>query len=246
MSEKRGEVALLSRNVFDIKQAEARKRILELHDLVERSYMEIAGLLYRAFTEGWYKEWGFTEWESYIVTEVGYSLRKAQYLMKIFHWCCVEQKDDKLLGRLEEIGWSKAKALTGVVTSKNVDKFVEKAQKMSVEEFEADVKKAVKKEEPATRKEKPERITRLNFSLYDDQLKTVEEAIDKAKELGKTDKPGHALSLVCLGYLAQNMTDADAKKNVIVFIKRFEKLSGYKFLVAEGKKVLYQSKGLGD
>jgi len=237
-------VVSVSKNIFDVKPAEARKRILELHDLVERSYMEIAGLLYRSFTEGWYKEWGFQDWESYVVTEVGYSLRKAQYLMKIFHWCCVEQKDEKLLNKLEEIGWSKAKALTGVVTSNNVDKFVEKAKNLTVEEFEEVVKKTTKKSTPNP--EKQEQVTRLTFSLFDDQLKSVEEAIDKAKELGKTDKPGHALSLICLSYLAQNMTDADAKKNFISLIKRFEKAFGYQFLVVEGKKVIFQSKGLGD
>lgn len=232
---------VLSKNVLQVKPDEGRKRIKELRDSIERGYFEIAGLLHRTLNDKWYKDWGFATWEEYITNEVGYSVRKAQYLANLWKWCVVEQNSPELLEKLEPLGWNKVKSLTGVVTNDNVDKFIKKAGDMSVEEFESDIKKK-KKTITSSASGKDENVYRLNFTLFEEQNKTVVEAIDKAKQLGKTDKSGHALSLICLTYLSQNLNEAEARKGFTAVMKQFEKTLNYQILVADGDKVIYRTK----
>lgn len=240
---------VVSKNVLMVKPAEARKRIKELRDSIERGYFEMAGLLYRSFEEKWYNDWGFASWDAYIVEEVNWSVRKSQYLVKLWQWCVVDQKNPQLLEKLEPMGWTKATLLAGVVTNENVERFVKKAETMTVEDFGEEIKKKKKTvTSSASSGGKEETMYRLNFTLFEDQNKTVVEAIDKAKQLGKTDKSGHALSLICLTYLSQNLNEAESKKGFVATMKQFEKALGYRILVAEGDgdKVVYKTKGFGE
>jgi len=237
---------VVSKNVLMVKPAEGRKRIKDLRDSIERGYFEMAGLLYRSFEEKWYKTWGFSSWDAYVVEEVAWSVRKAQYLVKLWQWCVIDQKSPELLEKLEPMGWTKATLLAGVVTNDNVEKFVKKAETMTVEDFGDDIKKKKKTTTSVTSGGKEETMYRLNFTLFEEQNKTVVEAIDKAKQLGKTEKSGQALSLICLTYLSQNLNAAEAKKGFTAMMKQFEKALGYQILVAEGEKVVYKTKGFGD
>jgi hypothetical protein len=236
---------VVSKNVLMVKPVEGRKRIKELRETIERGYFEMAGLLHRSLEDKWYKEWGFASWDDYITQEVGYGVRKAEYLVRLWLWCVIEQKSPQLLDQLEPMGWTKATLLAGVVTNDNVEKFVKKAETMTVEAFGEDIKKK-KQTKSAASFSKEEVMYRLNFTLFEEQNKTVVEAIDKAKQLGKTDKSGQALSLICLTYLSQNLNAAEAKKGFAAMMKQFEKALGYQILVAEGEKVVYKTKGFGD
>lgn len=91
-----------------------------------------------------------------------------------------------------------------------------------------------------------EKVTFVTFALYEDQLRTVIEAIEHAKVKGHTTVKSHALSLIALDYLTSNLTREDIVKDSARHIRRFEQLLGFQFLVVNPstKEIVYASEGL--
>lgn len=80
-----------------------------------------------------------------------------------------------------------------------------------------------------------------NFKFYPDQLETVRLAIDRAKELSGSERPGHNFSLICLDFLANNDFTKASEEQKLRYVAKLEKLIGYKFIVVDSSStdVLY-------
>lgn len=72
-----------------------------------------------------------------------------------------------------------------------------------------------------------------NFKFYPDQLETVRLAIDRAKELSGSNRPGHNFSLICLDFLANNDFTKASEEQKLRYVAKLEKLIGYKFIVVD-------------
>ena len=72
-----------------------------------------------------------------------------------------------------------------------------------------------------------------NFKFYPDQLETVRLAIDRAKELSGSERPGHNFSLICLDFLANNDFTKASEEQKLRYVAKLEKLIGYKFIVVD-------------
>ena len=69
-----------------------------------------------------------------------------------------------------------------------------------------------------------ETTRRRAFSLYSGQDEVVTSAINRAKDIGETDKEGHALVLICTDYLATNTNLLDA----VSLFRHIEDITGHR------------------
>lgn len=222
----------------------ARDEVIRLRRDVERSYFKIGGLLYKISREFWYKKWGYETFKDYVEQEVGFSVRKAQFLIGIWNWFVVQVGDKTVIEKVAQLGWSKAAVLVGVVTKHNVDAWVEKGKQLTVAGLNAEAR-MVLENRPV---EQAERAERKGFLLHNDQIDAVEEAINVACRIGNTDKQGQALSLICTEFLASHLGDEAAKlrsgqdvaggirgikQRLITILKRFERALPIGFIVVD-------------
>lgn len=101
-------------------------------------------------------------------------------------------------------------------------------------------------DEPSVSDMKTEDLTTKSFSLYPDQLESVELAIKRAQELSNSSKRSHNLSLICLDFLATNNFSIADEAQRLKFLVKFEKLLGFKFIVVDpvAEEVVYGIKTL--
>jgi hypothetical protein len=101
----------------------------------------------------------------------------------------------------------------------------------------------------------PEHFKSKVFAFTADQLESVHNALDRAKELTNSKSNGHNLSLICLDYVATNDFTKASEEQRLRYVAKMEKLLGYKFIVVDPKtkEILFGigtlekvSKALGD
>ena len=146
---------------------------------------------------------------NYVDTELGIQYRKAMYYIDIHEKFAPLGIDET---RLLSIGWSKVKELTNVVTSKNVEKWLKKAEELGREDLQAEIStsrvKAGERGEvdPSA---KTVKMTKLTFKLFEDQGKVALEAIEQAKEACGGDENA-AFAHIVSEWLSLNSGDAAA------------------------------------
>jgi hypothetical protein len=127
-------------------------RIMELLRQYEETYFELADT--------------YPSFERYVEDAVGIDFRKAKYLVSIWWWFGVEQRaDPKLLMGAQEIGWSKAKELVGVVDPKNADEWFEIAKTKKRDYLVKAAKAALKKAGRKRRRTAPESVFQGEFDF---------------------------------------------------------------------------------
>ena len=132
---------------------------------------------------------GTLGFSKYCEDELDLHYRKAMYYIEIYETLAPTGVD---VDRIIALGWSKAKEITGVVTKKNAEKWIAKAEKLNREDLQAEVKTAKVKAgtgtEDVTPAEETAKVVRYKFSLFEDQGNVANEALAKAKEtLGSED-----------------------------------------------------------
>lgn len=172
-------------------------RIL-LRDLktnIDRAYLEMGKQLYMVIKAKLYEAWGFATFGEYVYADLGYRERKARYLVSIWQKLVVELGISE--ERISQIEWSKAKEIVGVVNEENVEDWLAKAENQTALELMEEVRR-VRTGEPEAK------ITRMTFTLLDDQADIVKEALTVVGELAGSDKPGHLLTCICADFLSGN------------------------------------------
>ena len=200
---------------------EIRNRVTELKTIIDESYFEMAGVLYNVYNKKLYIDWGHKDFEDYCNSELDFSLRKAQYLISIWYYFGVQVADETVLAKVAGLGWSKVKELVNVVTPSNVDDWVEKAARLSAVELKDLTREVLSGsvesgEEPS---EPSEKLHTIQFKLYDEQYKSVIDALKNAGELGKSSKPSHQLSLMALAYLSQVAPASGATRSETISVQ---------------------------
>lgn len=146
--------AIAPPEVMSERQVEARNlrnRVIDLRDRMTDDYFEIGKLLYRIAKENYYRLYQdgdgnyYEKFSDYVEREVDFQFRKAKYLMSIWWWFDQELHDPDVFRKVKEIGWTKAAMLVGVVDTKNVDVWVQKAKELRVKELNEEVKIAMER-----------------------------------------------------------------------------------------------------
>jgi hypothetical protein len=230
--------------------------------------MELAQILYEIYdtpidgdptNAPIYCSWGYKTYSDYAKKELGLLYNKAVNLRRIWYVLEVElaDLDPMLKKRLTELGWTKVKEVTRVLTLQNAEKWVEAVETMTFNE----VRQAVtayrveleqKLQEAAIGNgELPslevlsekvaipvEKIFYERFALYKEQQEVVQQAIQKASELSGSGVKSNNLHLICMDFLATN----DFTKGIdsrIRLLSKLEKLLNLQLVVVEEGDVVY-------
>lgn len=203
-----------------------------------------------------YVKWGHHTFREYVESELGCTLRKAEYLMKIWDYYVVQlgNGSTKVLDKVKNLGLTKLRECIDIVQVDKIDEFVEKASHMSVkgliemkketqinEALSADVEKtgSVSPDEKEISEDNAQKTFRMNFKLYADQYKEVTEALEKAAKIGDTSCNNQQLMYICRDFLS--FGSQDSVKAKIENCKRFEKQHDVLILVVDKKtnEVIY-------
>lgn len=239
--------------INQIEHSDVRKRVLDLRKKVEESYWELSQSLSEVYSKSYYIAWGFQSWKEYVESELDFALRKAQYLVSISDW--FSKMSPEVQDWIKSIGWTKAKALVGVVTDENAADWKARLDGLTYAQLVEELKGASKdidtpldgEGDKDVAEDKPQKKA---FSLFPEQSANVAAALDKAKQLANTEKDGHALDLICSDFLATNAGTDD----MFSVIKRIEKSSGLYFIaynkqtdsVVYGAEILDEIAGSSD
>jgi len=188
-----------------------RAEILATRDAIDDKYIHMARMLFFVRASEVYREWGYEDFDSYVLTELGFKGRKAAYLIAIFKTYVQE------LGRTEEelrsVGWSKAAVLANVVTSENADEWLERAKALTFVELVQEIRDARESEESAAAEsgrppagERPSAW--LRFGLFTEQNENVQQAISIAQAQTGSDKMGNLLDTICMEFVANHSPES--------------------------------------
>jgi hypothetical protein len=145
-------------------------KIMGLMRQYEETYFKLAEALYEVRTRKLYKalDGKYNTFEEY-AESVGVEYRKARYLVSIWEWYGIKQeKNPVLLEGAQEIGWTKARYLVGVVDGRNASRWFDLAKTMNQDELSkaariakkhAEEKKKERAKESSRRREEASRTS---------------------------------------------------------------------------------------
>lgn len=201
-------------------------RLFDLKNSIDESYFEMGGLLRTIYDNKLYRDLGYSDWKNFVQDKIGFQIRKAKYLMRIYKYFVVEVGNAELISKISSLGWSKVKALVYVVDSQNVDEWVEKCKDATVMEVFQKVSqfKAIKKGFLAKQTKKA--ALSFSFKLHEGQSGIVENAFKLAGKLSHSEDKNNNLSLMAQDYLDYNssLVATDLVVQAEMMKKTFKKL----------------------
>jgi hypothetical protein len=191
-------------------------------------WAELAKLLYRIKVLRDYEKWKYVTFEAYVEEELGLEARTVRYWLSIYDKLVLQLgvSESQLKGK----AWGKIRYIVPVANKDNVDKWLEKAERLTQPELAVSVHDAIegKAEKPDT-----ELFTPISFRVSPDQRKTIVDAIEHAKKLSpnKNDHDAHALEMICLNFLGDNL---DSNRDALVkILAKIESVFRVKTLVLD-------------
>lgn len=222
---------------------ELRSGILKDYESIHTSYFGLCCKLYEAWKKKRYESWGFGTWKQYLQEEMGLKVAKANYLKKM--WMNLGDKPE-IRDKLKPFGWDKVKELERVITSENVDYWIEKAKHVNCEELKKEVKNHLKNMVPDDAKGMMDKESEVRGTTIETQLHPhtfqfqydskgiVLSAVEKVQnETGSS--ASESLALICADYMgsAPENAEKDRIEHVLAMIKKYEKQLPMKFVVVE-------------
>ncbi len=146
-----------------------------------------------------YDSWHRFSSEDGLFESLDLKWRKADYLKSIHGKLAVELEIPR--EEYREIGWSKTKEIVPVVTKKNVKHWLKTAAEpgMTTAKLHAKVREAQGK---ITHEEAVKVPKRMTFVIYEEQERTIHDALAHVGKATGSDKPGYQLELLCIDYLS--------------------------------------------
>ena len=213
---------------------EVKDKLLAASQAVESNYVELAALMSEAYHKEYYIAWGHDHFKDFCAAHLPMEYRKAMYFVDI--WDTVKALNlnkNKVL----KLGWTKMKDLASVMTKKNKEEWLAKADKMTTREVTEAVKN-VKSRKSGTGTGIPTVIT-VSFKLNEDAARVVSEAIMAAKTLCGGGTPDASTDALAIEMVCQDwLTDKGAvpeKTGLQDHIAYLESAYGVELAVTEGE-----------
>jgi hypothetical protein len=230
---------------------ELERQALELADVVDKSYLGmvkvLAGIkeqfdLARSPQEA-KKELGFECFNDWVKGRFAFKQRQARYLLDV--WDNLHVKAHVSMERIEQIGMSKAKLLAsaarkGALGPDTRDVWLDKADKMTHDELRDAAKKAV-----TPKGEKvPETQHRVTVTLFEDQFRTWQDALETAKALTGSEQQCHLVSMICLEFIAHHNKGEKREDLMLRLAAAMERAFDVRLILFDKKKaeVVYGQK----
>jgi len=216
------------------KDQDIRRMILDGRKRIDEQFREVAKLMFVVYQRSLFTRWGFKNFEEYVNADLGFSYRKANYLVKIWDWYTNNvSRDDVLDAIWNEIGWTKAKEMVGIINDENADEWLRKAREMNAIQLAESCRAYLKALQggdeggrSSTKDENPDKS--LSFKLTPSQYENVMEAIKLSEKASQSDKRGHNMDLICTNFIATNAESIT--RDAADFLGTIEKLYGYQIL----------------
>lgn len=226
---------------------ELRDTILKIVKNIQKEYLRLSKLLYEVKVSGVFKEWGYDSFDDYCEIELKMSRRKGFYLASLYETIKALPSDAEK--EFERIGdWSKAVQIVRVIKVEpdNYKKWIDIAATRPFDDVVRLVKEELKSKDTGISLAKAETLHRMSFGFYDDQYRTVLNAINVAKAISKTDSDSFALSLIALEFLAVHGAESEDTKQFLRSLGSIvERVTGAKLMIADRDgEVIYISSGI--
>ena len=142
----------------------------------------------------------YDSFKSFMSGEYGLNYRKGMYLVGIYNSLVAA---DIPWAKVQDVGWTKLKEMSAVLTKENVDEWVERAMEMTTIQLVDFIKNmdAGGKDPKDKGKDGSAKLTTMTFKVHEDQKSTIQDAIDKAMKDNKTEASSVALDFICMNYL---------------------------------------------
>ena len=185
----------LVHKIENLKKSDAIARLVELEEAHEKTYFEIGGVLSVMQREKWFDP--FASLDEWVENNTAMKRSKARALIQIY---------DKIAdcgvtwAQIKHIRWTKLRAIARVLNKENADEWIGVASKQS----KAEIIKTAKAHLATLSGTQPGGSTATHaktFKFHDDQVKTVDAAIEKAKKSSNTPHNSVALEYICLDYM---------------------------------------------
>lgn len=224
-------------NVFDLVKVEdnlppaqrieaVREAISRLSQLENASHIITAELLTEVKENKYWEIWGYKNLNEYIETELGFTAVKGRYLIKVY------TKFHKELGlekeELRRYEWSKLAVISKIATPTNYKNLLQKTKDMSIRELTEYIKDM--KEE-----EKTEEFKKIIFKVNEEQLETINVALQEAQKITGSDKGGNLLELICAEFISHRIDNESIYDYLQKIIKTIEANVGVKLAVLDDK-----------
>ncbi len=144
-----------------------------------------------------------------------------------------------------QLDWTKARCLIGHVTETSANELIAKAEQSTREELQTWMKQngtGPTTDSPTPQGRTGERFRIRRFSLAytpDDnasQCKMVDEALERSKQLSRSDKDGHNLALICTDFLATNSFGKKDDPDMLArYLFKIESLLGVRLIALDTK-----------
>jgi len=221
------------------------QELVRFHD---KAKIALAETLYEIHSNEYYKDYGYPTFQAYLESdEMDFQYRQGMYLVKI--WEVLIKKRGIPEKVLRNKSWSKLKEIAAAAEHTEIDtddvvKMIEASDSQTVEEVTFAAKKAVEDALSSTvGPSSVEKITRVTFNLYPEQLENVKKALDVSMEISDSTKSGANLDYICTGFLAGHI-HGDEKEELKRLAKVLEGCAGVKVLIAKDEEVIYANKDL--
>jgi hypothetical protein len=215
-----------------------------------------------------YTAWGYNNFGEYAERELGLHQRKAERLRLIWYVLEVQLAgmDSGLKERVVALGYSKVRELVRVLTLRNAETWVQQSEGMTYRQLIGAVRDEKRRQgvdeavlgageagdpiledgeasaEPIVPPaEVKESLTQERFDLYPLQLANVRLALQRSMEVGRTEKKGHALDLICTDFLATNDVMGGDLDKRLRYLAKIERILGFRLIAVdpELKDIVY-------
>lgn len=193
--------------IENLKKEPALKLISDLIEQGDVTEFKLGGVLSLVQANGWYAP--YAAFREFVEKEHGLHYRKATYLIEIYNRL---GQSGVPWEKVKSIGWTKLKEIAKVLTVENVDEWVQIASNSNTLTLIDTVKAHLAKDAPKSEQEQAAKtVTTKTFKVHEDQKATIEAAIAKARDAGKTSVDTVALELICMDYLGGVTIDQKLK-----------------------------------
>lgn len=195
--------ATVSESVENLTSAKANEVMPQLLSNIDNTHFAVGGIMARINEESWWKDYGFESFKEYVEEECGQSYRTTMYWVQIYNDLL---KSEIAFESVEDIGWSKLKEISGMLTPENADEWLQRAREMSLKQL-IEYVKAMKSggsssEEGEGVNTNQSDVKTVSFKLHDDQKTSVEAAVQSCMENLGTEYPAVAITHICDAYNA--------------------------------------------
>ena len=179
-----------------------REEIKTLLRNIDDSRYDLYIKLHQVKDKEQFVQWGYESFKEYAEAELNLEYRIALWYAQMGETITkFNIPKDVILN----VSWTKFKEISLLDDKKEINRLLKKAPSMTFQEIKETVRQLRKNIAP----KKEINLTKITFSLIEDQYEVVREALERAKAIVGTDSTGAALEYICQEFLLSEKDEVE-------------------------------------